>query len=207
MKDKLDLQNWTRKPHFDFFSKFQDPFYGVCVNIQCGAAYRFAKANGVSFFLYSIYQSLRATLKIEPFRQRIENGEVFIYDRIHAASTIARPNGTFGYGYFSYRESLDEFVEAANIEAERVQNGNNLEPGTTNDVIRYSSLPWVNFTSLSHAWRSSAPDSCPRISFGKMTDQGPDKSMPASIHVNHALVDGLHVGAYIDVFQELMNPG
>ena len=29
--------------------------------------------------------------------------------------------------------------------------------------------------------------------------------MPVSIHVHHALVDGLHVGQYIDCFQELLN--
>jgi chloramphenicol O-acetyltransferase type A len=38
-----------------------------------------------------------------------------------------------------------------------------------------------------------------------MTEKDGKRSMPVSVHVHHALVDGLHVGQYIDRFQELMN--
>jgi chloramphenicol O-acetyltransferase type A len=31
------------------------------------------------------------------------------------------------------------------------------------------------------------------------------KTMPMSVHVHHGLMDGLHVGLFIDFFQELMN--
>ncbi len=48
-------------------------------------------------------------------------------------------------------------------------------------------------------------DSAPKISFGKMTETNGEKSMPVSIHVHHALVDGVDVGRYIDCYQELMN--
>ncbi|MDB5151098.1 MAG: chloramphenicol acetyltransferase, partial [Mucilaginibacter sp.] len=33
------------------------------------------------------------------------------------------------------------------------------------------------------------------------------RTMPVSIHVNHALIDGIHVGQYIDCYQELLNKG
>jgi chloramphenicol O-acetyltransferase type A len=79
-----------------------------------------------------------------------------------------------------------------------------LTRNTAENVIRYSALPWLDFTSLSHARMFSLPDSCPRISFGKMTEKGGGRSMPVAIHVNHALVDGIHVGQYVDRFQELM---
>jgi chloramphenicol O-acetyltransferase type A len=38
-----------------------------------------------------------------------------------------------------------------------------------------------------------------------MTEKDGKRSMPVSIHAHHGLVDGLHVGQYIDCFQELMN--
>jgi hypothetical protein len=57
------------------------------------------------------------------------------------------------------------------------------------NVIHFSAIPWLNFTSLSHA--RSYTDSCPKISFGKMmtTDDG-TKTMAMSIHVHHGLIDG-----------------
>jgi chloramphenicol O-acetyltransferase type A len=66
-------------------------------------------------------------------------------------------------------------------------------------------VPWIRFTSLSHARAFSFPDSIPKISFGKMVEEGGRQSMPMSIHVHHALMDGFHVGQYIDLFEELMN--
>ena len=73
-------------------------------------------------------------------------------------------------------------------------------------MIHFSAIPWLNFTSLSHARSYSYPDSCPKISFGKMTtlDNG-KKMMPLSVHVHHGLMDGMHVGKFVALFQELMN--
>jgi chloramphenicol O-acetyltransferase type A len=51
----------------------------------------------------------------------------------------------------------------------------------------------------------SVDDSCPKISFGKMTNHNGKRTMPVSIHVHHALVDGLHLGQYIDCLQGLLN--
>jgi chloramphenicol O-acetyltransferase type A len=73
------------------------------------------------------------------------------------------------------------------------------------NVIHYSSLPWINFKSISHARSFSFKDSSPKISFGKMTIQQDKKIMPVSVHVHHALMDGYQVSQFIDLFQQLMN--
>ena len=48
----------------------------------------------------------------------------------------------------------------------------------------------------------SAADSCPSITFGKMTEHDGRRSMPLSIHVHHALVDGRDVGRYLEALQQ-----
>ena len=205
MKRKLDIDTWVRKAHFEFFSGFDEPFYGVCVRVDCTAAYDFAKRNGVSFFLYCLHRSLAAAQRVEAFKCRIEEGEVFVYDTIDAGSTISRSNGTFGYGHILYRQNLAEFLEDAARVVEEVRNSDDLTPTLASNIIRYSALPWIDFTALSHARLYSRPNSGPNISFGKMTEDGGKRSMPVSIHVHHALVDGLHIGQYVDCFQELLN--
>jgi chloramphenicol O-acetyltransferase type A len=145
MERKVDIENWVRKAHFQFFSKFEEPYYGVCVNMNCSAAYQFAKRNSLSFLLYCLYRSLSAAQTIEPFKHRIEQGEVFLHERIDAGSTIARSNGTFGYGHIIYRESLEEFLEGANREVERVRSSSDLTRTTADNIIRYSALPWIDF--------------------------------------------------------------
>ncbi|NCD71893.1 chloramphenicol acetyltransferase [Mucilaginibacter agri] len=205
MKQKLDLDSWNRKEHFKFFNQFEEPYYGVNVTIDCTTAYKAAKQNGVSFFLYYLYQSLSAAQIIEPFKLRIEEDEVFIYDRVDAGSTIGRPDGTFGFGDFIYYATFNEFYPEALKVMERVSSSTTLDRSPAKNVIRYSPLPWIDFTALSHARMFSFKDSCPKISFGKMTDNSGKRTMPVSIHVHHALVDGLHVGQYIDCYQQLLN--
>ena len=205
MKQKLDIETWKRKAHFRFFSTFEEPFYGICAAIDCTEAYSVAKSQGISVFLYCLHRSLLAIHRSEPFKYRIENDEVLIYERIDAAITVARDNGTFGYGHIAYSENLQEFLEAANCEVERVRGLTDLVPSGVNNTILYSALPWIDFTSLSHARKGSFADSRPRISFGKMTENSGKRSMPVSIHVHHALVDGLDVGQYLECFQGVMN--
>jgi chloramphenicol O-acetyltransferase type A len=207
MKQKLDIKNWARKEHFNFFRTFEEPHYGVTVTIDCTEAYRFVKQNKISFYLYSLYNAMKATYTVESFRYRIEGDDVFIYDQMIAGATVGRDNGTFGYGYMPYYEQLDAFIAEANKVVENVQSKTDLGRSTMENIIRFSTLPWIDFTSLSHARMFSVKHSCPSITFGKMTEKDGKRSMPVSIHVHHALVDGLHLGQYIDSLQTLMNQG
>ncbi|WP_293304963.1 chloramphenicol acetyltransferase [Pedobacter sp. UBA5917] len=206
MKEKIDISTWIRKDHFEFFSTFEEPFFGVTVDVDCTATYHEAKENGVSFFLLYLHKSLAAANQIEPFSYRIIDGEVWKYDVVNAAATINRPNGTFGFGYMDFHEDFEEFKTEANKEIEKVQTTTGLIPSSSGEnVIHYSALPWLNFTSLSHARKYSFADSCPKISFGKVRDENGRKIMPVSIHVNHALMDGYNVAQFVDVYQKLLD--
>jgi len=105
-----------------------------------------------------------------------------------------------------YKADFNLFTETAATEIERVKSSTGLIPAISGEnVIHYSSLPWINFTSISHARAFRFKDSCPKISFGKMLEQNGRLQMPVSIHVHHALMDGFHVGQFINLFQELMH--
>lgn len=206
MRTLLDIESWNRKDQFRFFSQFEEPFFGITVQVDCTEAYAYAKANGHSFFLYYLHQSLKAANQIEPFKYRISEDKVYVYDAVHASPTINRPDGTFGFSYMDYHPDFTTFATKANIVMEEVRNSKGLVPAVSGEnVIHYSSIPWINFTSLSHARSFSFKDSCPKISFGKMTEVNGRKQIPVSIHVHHALMDGFHVGQYIDVYQQLLS--
>jgi chloramphenicol O-acetyltransferase type A len=206
MKQKLDLDNWKRKEHFLFFKQMQEPFFGVTVAIDCTNAYAKSKELGVSFFTYYLHKTLVAVNSIDCFRYRIIDNEVYIFDRIDASATILREDKTFGFSLMEYAENLNEFAEITKKEIARIQNTTGL---ITRDfeinLIHFSALPWVNFTSYSHARSFTFPDSCPKISFGKMMEKNGKKTMQMAIHVHHALIDGYDVGLFLERFEELMN--
>jgi chloramphenicol O-acetyltransferase type A len=206
MKKELNIEEWNRADHFNFFSQFDEPFFGVTVNINCSKAYEFAKISGASFFLIYLHRTLKAANKIDSFKFRIEEGKVFKYDYVHSSPTIGRKDGTFGFSYIEYRNSFTEFSDEAALIIDEVKHSNGLVLPTCGDnVIHCSSMPWLNFTSVSHARHFKFEDSCPKISFGKMTGEGENRTMPISIHVHHALMDGYEVGLFVEEFQRLMS--
>lgn len=206
MKKLIDIENWNRKEHFLFFSKFEEPFFGVTVKVDCTKAYLKAKQEQVSFFLYYLYRSLKAANEVENFRYRIIENRPYNFDTINASPTINRPDGTFGFAYMDYEQDESKFYEKALREIENVKNTSSLLPAVSGEnVIHFSAIPWLEFTSISHARSFSHFDSCPKISFGKVTEKNGIKTMPVSVHGHHALMDGYHVGLFIDKFQELLN--
>lgn len=206
MTHNLDLKTWSRKDHYNFYKNFEEPFFGITVRIDCTQAYKLSREKYHSFFLYYLHKSLIAVNKLEPFRYRISGDEVLVYDQVNASPTINRADGTFGFSYINYSSDFEIFAKGAREEIERVRSVPGLDPATSGEnVIHYSAMPWLDFTSVSHARSFTFPDSCPKIAFGKMTESSGKKSFPVSIHAHHALMDGFHVGQFVDLFQELMN--
>jgi chloramphenicol O-acetyltransferase type A len=206
MKQELDLSTWNRKEHFEFFCKFEEPFFGTTIQFDCTRAYAKSKELGVSFFTYYLHKTLVAVNNIENFRYRIQDEKVFIYDKINVSSTILRDDKTFGFSEIEYNENLNTFIENYNTEATRVKNTSGLFTRDYNEnIVHFSALPWINFTSISHSRSFTFPDSCPKFSFGKMTTENDKKLMSMSVHVHHGLVDGYHLGLYFEEFERLMN--
>lgn len=208
MKQKLDLDIWNRTEHFHFFKQMEEPFFGVTVTIDCTKAYEKSKAENFSFFIYYLHKTLAAVNAIESFRYRILEEEVYIYDVINGSATISREDGTFGFSFMEYNEDFAVFSKIALAEMERIQTTKGLFTRTfeSDNLIHFSAIPWVDFTSLSHARSFSFADSCPKISFGKMSvSENGKRTMPMSVNVHHGLIDGLHVGQFVDYFQDLMN--
>lgn len=208
MKTLLDLENWNRKEHFLFFKQLEEPFFGMTTTVDCTKGYETAKQLGTSFFVYYLHKTIVAVNAIESFRYRIIEDAIYIYDTIDVSATILREDQTFGFSLIEYSPDFEIFAANALQEIERIQKTPGLftREFPNDNVVHFSAIPWVNFTSISHARSYTFPDSCPKISFGKMTigDDG-KRTMSMSVHVHHGLMDGFQVGQFVDCLQELMN--
>ncbi|PRY05018.1 chloramphenicol O-acetyltransferase type A [Pontibacter ummariensis] len=206
MKKEINISDWNRKDHYLFFSQFEEPFFGITIQIDCTKAYEQVKKNNQSFFLYYLYRALQAANTVEAFRYRTINGKVYVFEQVNASSTISRADHTFGFAYMDYEEDEGNFYEKANEIIKGVQQSEGLIPAVSGkNVIHFSAIPWMEFTSISHARSFTFSDSCPKVSFGKVTEKRGVRTMPVSVHVHHGLADGYHVGLFVEEFQRLMN--
>lgn len=204
----ISLESWNRKEHFEFYSSFEEPFFGIVSDLECTRAYNISKAKKISFFAFYLHKSLTAINQIDEFRYRVVENKVVVFDEIHASATIGRKDGTFGFGFIPFEADFERFNAILNSEIERVRNSSGLGVTTgtqRQDVVHYSAVPWVNFTGLSHARKFGSADSVPKISFGKANKVDDKIFMSVAINGHHGLLDGLHVGKYLDLFQELLN--
>lgn len=204
----LDLDRWERREHFRFFRGYDNPFFNLCANVDVATlSERCNDPDGLSFFAASLYLSLRSANEIEPFRYRIQGDQVIVHDTLHGGCTILREDETFGFGYFDFDADFSCFAAGVEREVERVQGerGPLEDRPERDDLVHYSVIPWVAFTSFSHARRWGTSDSVPKIVFGRRHEEGGHERMPVSVEVHHALVDGLHVGRFFDRFQRYLN--
>lgn len=202
----VDQSTWKRKAQYDFFRDFAEPFWGVSVEVDCSKAYRYCKQNDYSFYHYYLHCSTAAAILVENFRYRIDEDDVYLYETIDIAATVLRPDETFGFSFIPFDPDFKTFATRAQLVMQAARGRTDIDPATPGcNVIHYSVIPWLSFTSMSHARQFDRLDSCPKITFGKAHKVDGQLLIPVSIHVHHALVDAIHVSQYIDHFQRLMD--
>lgn len=204
----LNIDEWNRKEQFYYFKEFDNPFFNVCTELEIDTFLSFTKSKGYSFSLACLFASLKAANETEPMRYRLEGDRVAVYDRIDAGNTILNEDETFNFCYFKYHSDFATFYqEGRKVLEEQRQNQQKLQPQNKGkNLIHCSTLPWYRFTSFSHARNYDTDNSVPKFVFGKYFDDDGMK-LPFSIEVHHALMDGIHVGHYLERFQSLLkNP-
>lgn len=202
----IDLENWKRKEHFNYFSALDDPYWSMVTELDCTRSRREARAAGQSFFLTYLHRALLATLEVEEFRYRVVDGQIVCYDRLHASATILRDDETFGCCFIEFRQDFAEFAENARRQIELVKNrcGMCLEQDYQLDQIHFSSIPWHSFSGLTYARSLKPQDTVPKITFGALTETAARVTFPVALQVHHGLVDGLHVARFLEALQALL---
>jgi chloramphenicol O-acetyltransferase type A len=199
----LDTATWPRRDAFDYFRHFDKPYFNLCARVDAAPLKAAVRALGMgSFSLAYHYLALRLANNIEPFRYRLRGDRVLILASQDGGATVLRDDDSFGFARLPAERDYGRFVAPASaaIRAAR-QREAGFEPRTEDDaLVHFTTLPWVHFSSFSHARNWKREDAVPKISFGRADADGQRLWLPVSVEVHHALMDGLHVGRF---FQQL----
>jgi len=183
----------------------EDPYFGVTVPIDVTKAYDRAKDIGVSFFSKYLHDCMRAINETDNLRYRIKGKDIVDYDVIHASPTLMRSDNTFGFSFIRFDEQISIFADNIYNEKERIEISKSIYPDYNGlDCIHCSVLPWFKFSGHKEA-RSGQLDSVPKLAFSKTYKEKGNLMMNIAINANHALVDGYHVGLFMDRYQTYLN--
>lgn len=200
----LDLDTWPRRDAFNYFRGFDKPYFNVCVRVDVSRlkqAVADARIGGLTLACYFI--ALRLANLHEAFRYRIEGQRVRVHPSVGGSTTVLRVDDSFGFADFDDQPTFAAFAASAATAIDASRKGRApFEPKPEAQAcIHFTSLPWLHFSSFSHARNWGREDSIPKLAFGRIDVDGARAWMPLSVEVHHALMDGLHVGRYVQAFE------
>lgn len=204
---KIDMDNWSRKQHFDFFNDFDYPHFNITLDLDITKLYDFIKINNISFFKTMVYLVTKTANDIKEFRYRVIKGnQVIEYEQINPSFTIMSEDNVFSFCNSDYYPDKENFFKSMEESIKKYKN----DPAVSEeedkiDSIYLTSLPWISFNSITHPINIKNVDSVPRIAWGKYKEENSKIILPFSIQVHHGLMDGYHVSKYVDYINDLIN--
>ncbi len=198
----IDWESYPRKAHFAYFSAMADPYAGVTAPVDVTGFLAACRERREPFFLSFLWCAGRAANAVPQLRQRIVDGRPVEFSSCDTSHTVLRADGTYCYCRLDCTRPFGEFLPQAVGRQEEAKAGGDLDDGEDAlSLLFVSTLPWVGYTAL----RQPAPapaDSNPRITWGRYDEAGGRIAMPVTLLVNHALVDGAHMGRFYQVLEE-----
>jgi chloramphenicol O-acetyltransferase type A len=200
----LDLAAWPRRATFEYFRHFDKPYFSICTRLDVARLQdrlRSGRGEGINLAVHHV--ALRLANEQAPFRYRIDGDGVRVLPVVHGSLPVLRDDESLAFAHIEYQAGFAAFAQAARAAIDGARQPDRvLGPlDDERDLMHFTTLPWINFTSFEHARNWGRDDSVPKVAFGRITPDGPHRWLPMALEVHHGLMDGLHVGRYVQGFE------
>ena len=200
----IDQPRWPRREQFELFKNFGFPYFSITVDVDI-TAYRKALSQDGRFTIGLVYALATAANAVPQFRQRIRADDVIEFDVVHPSIIVLNEDEAFRFCAFPFVPNYVEFSKDAPERIERARLAPTMfDLPDQDDFLFLTGLPWISFTGVMHAVPTQAPDSVPRIAWGKYRDVAGRIMLPLNVQVHHALIDGIHVSRFYSKAEELL---
>ena len=202
----IDQTTWHRKSQYEFFRQLPAPHFSITANVNVTAIINHRKSEAISLFNAFLYCIMTAANAVPELRMRFRGDTVIEHDIVHASATVPIEDERFAFCSIEHVPNWAEFNKGCVESLEKAKQQNELREhiDDTDEWIFLSCLPWINFTAMSNP--NAGPNDCiPRISWGKVDGRESNWSMPVSVQVHHALVDGFHLGKFYQVLNDCLS--
>lgn len=204
----IDIDQWERKEHFQFFQSRRNPCLSVTAPVSVENLLAFRKRCAgtkprLSDCLY--YAIMQSANSVPELRLRLVDLRPVEFATVDAGFTYV-PQGASLHAncVAGYDADFPRFVAA--VEAARA--AADVRPTLTpagaegQGLIYMSNLPDVAFTALSNPWGDPWLDSVPRVVFGQIDPES--LTLPVALEVLHSFVDGRHVSLFYERLETVL---
>ena len=206
---KIDLETWSRKENYDWFTTKNRCKINMTLNIDATNVIKRIKELKLRHYPTFTYMISKVLNSSNEFKTSYnEDNDLGIYDVIHPRYPIFHESDKrISVLWTEYSDSFklfyNRFISDINIYGEnRSMAAKGKFPINCFDM---SSLPWSSFTSFDCPPTSDIVWLAPFVMVGKFFKFGEKLLLPVSISVHHATCDGYHVSMFFKELQELCN--
>ena len=208
----IDMTKYPRHDHFRHFLTMNQPFISITVQVDISDWLPGLKASGCPFFLSFQYAVVRAANKIPEFRQRILNEGIIEYDYCNPSYIVALPDDTYRYCNVNVNQPFPRYLEQSRVKQDAALHSEHLEEEDEDILSLFfvSTVPWLNYTEAmifsipSFCWGAYKSEKYLALEDGRVVERV-KTSIPVTLLVNHALIDGLHVSRFFHCLDEELN--
>jgi chloramphenicol O-acetyltransferase type A len=198
------METWPRRQHYEFFSTYGQPHFGLCADVDVTSFYPAVKQRRHSLTIAIVYVIARASNAVPAFRYRIRGKDVIEHETVSPGFTILVDKEVFSFCIVDYTEDFGQFAAEAAAEITAVRADPWVSRPPRDDVLYTTAIPWVSFTTILHPM-PDPPDSVPRYAWGKIFAENERLKMPLAVQGHHALMDGIHMGQVYDQVQAILD--
>ncbi len=190
-----------RRDRFALFDSMDSPAVNICFTLELPDFRPWCKEQGLAPFHVLLCAVLRSILKVENFRYRILDGEVFRIERLTPSFTVINQNRDLNFAQFEWSDDLREFVArgiAAREEASSMVELNDkyrsMSPREAREQVFVTCIPWLDFTSIQHPTANLGSPDIPSLAWGRFRDAPNGRlQLPFAVQGHHGFVDGFHI--------------
>lgn len=199
----INYNSWPRKEAFEFFSTYDYPYAQITSSLKLGNLPILAKARHISFYGLMTYLVLEALNSLDAYHYGLLENKIVYYPSVGCSFTVLDTNDQICFSekipFNSFSNFMADFCRAKS-EAEQHQKRSYIE-NDNSGIVYISCVPWVDLVGMLQPMKTSAPDSIPRVTWGKYIPENDGFRLNLNLQVHHGFQDGKQIADFFILLQ------
>ncbi len=207
---RYDLETWPRSSHFAYYTKgFVKSVNSITVRLDVTRFLAETKRQGLRFFpaFVALTGQTIATMP-ELCTALDETGTPGYFSYLHPNFTIFHPDDeTFSDVWSTYDADFSTFYKniLTDTETYRDKKGIKVKEGQPQNFFCISCVPWLDYEAYCPVNYGGTPNLFPLITFGKYKEDGGCTTLPFTLTISHAVMDGFHLAKFFQRLQSALD--
>ena len=205
----IDPETWPRREHFQYYTEKLKVNYSMTARLDVTRLRDECNRKQYHFYSAFVWCASNVVNQMECTRMmRDEEGHPGIWETIHPNYTIFHPEDhTFSDCWTCYDPEFEKFYDAMRkdiADAAKVR-GIKAKEGQPMNFFCISCIPWLDYTGYATTTSGDRVALFPIITFGKYEKRDGSYTLPLTLTIAHAAMDGWHTSEFFRRMQEELN--